>query len=884
MTKLVDPQGRTTETKKNDDGFDISVSYPTGLFVEQEWENGLMTTRTYKNKSGGLMLNTTTEYYPPDAPAVGLRNKVKKVQSGTLPPTEYEYHSVNGRIEKSSWLDTHTEYHYNDSGHPTLPSVVATMSTSNPGMHYYTLSQYYPDGNVRSVSDGYGTVLFNYDAAGNPVSIKNARGFTTSFGYDKMGRVKHVENAKGWKTCSWYGPTGLLEYVSLPLQGECPAEGYSAPHRFQFAHDPMERLTSYIDPENRTESYTYNNAGKTASYTDRRGARLAYSYDPYLRMTGVSGAGASISFGYHEDSDFLSEVESTGGDLLRAVSRVETDYDELGRLTAARTRLSIPGMPELETALEYGYDENGRHVLYGDNEYVYDGETGLPEEMTSKGLTTSFEYDALYRLAGRSTGAHSKQVYAHNGQNRLERLSGYAKEKTTGAPERLIADYVYTYDPNGNITRIDAAGEAADAGVFEYEYDELDQLVEARRNGTVMERYWYDERGNIYEAGAVEHYAPGTNRLISDERCEYAYDGNGNMTLKECGSGAERVRYVFGYDWRNRMNEAAVYKGSPATLSHIVRYGYDAQGSRAWREKLDSRGERVAFEKYSYNGANVLADFDANNNATARYAMNGVDGLLYVQRGMKKYFYHTNHLGSVVAITDEDGDVVNRYLYTDSWGNFKLSCPSVNKGKPCIPNRYAYTGREWDADLDLYYYRARWYDPDTKRFTQEDEVFSSHSQYMYVSNNTMIYIDPFGRFKFQGGSWHRGEKGDHPGDPIHYHAEGGKYSGYKYEPSTGMWKKPGSDWEKAPNKFQKKWTKSFKEFEQQRKKLIKELAEELGAPAGGGYTSLDAYCNQNPSDCLRMACELYGGSGCYELLKDKYEKLTEEEDKEGSCD
>ena len=97
-----------------------------------------------------------------------------------------------------------------------------------------------------------------------------------------------------------------------------------------------------------------------------------------------------------------------------------------------------------------------------------------------------------------------------------------------------------------------------------------------------------------------------------------------------------------------------------------------------------------------------------------------------------------------MAITDEDGDVVNRYLYTDSWGNFKLSCPSVNKGKPCIPNRYVYTGREWDADLDLYYYRARWYDPDTKRFTQEDPVFESTNRYMYVDNNPMVNTDPTG--------------------------------------------------------------------------------------------------------------------------------------------
>ncbi len=88
--------------------------------------------------------------------------------------------------------------------------------------------------------------------------------------------------------------------------------------------------------------------------------------------------------------------------------------------------------------------------------------------------------------------------------------------------------------------------------------------------------------------------------------------------------------------------------------------------------------------------------------------------------------------------------MVNRYLYTDSWGNFKLSCPSVNKGKPCIPNRYIYTGREWDADLDLYFYRARWYDPDTKRFTQEDPVFVSTNRYMYVGNRPIKYSDPFG--------------------------------------------------------------------------------------------------------------------------------------------
>jgi RHS repeat-associated protein len=97
------------------------------------------------------------------------------------------------------------------------------------------------------------------------------------------------------------------------------------------------------------------------------------------------------------------------------------------------------------------------------------------------------------------------------------------------------------------------------------------------------------------------------------------------------------------------------------------------------------------------------------------------------------------------AITDEDGDVVNRYHYTDSWGNFLLNCPSENKGKPCIPNRYAFTGREWDPDIALYHYRARWYDPDTKRFTQEDPVFESTNKYKYVGNRPIKYSDPTGK-------------------------------------------------------------------------------------------------------------------------------------------
>jgi len=68
-----------------------------------------------------------------------------------------------------------------------------------------------------------------------------------------------------------------------------------------------------------------------------------------------------------------------------------------------------------------------------------------------------------------------------------------------------------------------------------------------------------------------------------------------------------------------------------------------------------------------------------------------------------------------------------------AWGDFELTCPSEGKGKPCIPNRYTFTAREWDPDAQLYYYRARWYDRETKRFTGEDPQYS-FNKYCFTMN------------------------------------------------------------------------------------------------------------------------------------------------------
>lgn len=60
---------------------------------------------------------------------------------------------------------------------------------------------------------------------------------------------------------------------------------------------------------------------------------------------------------------------------------------------------------------------------------------------------------------------------------------------------------------------------------------------------------------------------------------------------------------------------------------------------------------------------------------------------------------------------------------------------------------YTYTGREWDKETGLYYYRARYYDPMEGRFIQKDPIGfrgGDVNLFAYTSNNPINYTDPLG--------------------------------------------------------------------------------------------------------------------------------------------
>ncbi|WP_244157874.1 RHS repeat-associated core domain-containing protein [Paenibacillus typhae] len=108
----------------------------------------------------------------------------------------------------------------------------------------------------------------------------------------------------------------------------------------------------------------------------------------------------------------------------------------------------------------------------------------------------------------------------------------------------------------------------------------------------------------------------------------------------------------------------------------------------------------------------------------------------------KDYYYLYNGHGDVIQIVDTSGNVVNNYVY-DEWGTIT----SQTEG---ITNSFKYAGESYDSETGLYYLRARYYDPSTGRFINEDTYEGqidnplSQNLYTYVHNNPLIYVDPMG--------------------------------------------------------------------------------------------------------------------------------------------
>ena len=113
-----------------------------------------------------------------------------------------------------------------------------------------------------------------------------------------------------------------------------------------------------------------------------------------------------------------------------------------------------------------------------------------------------------------------------------------------------------------------------------------------------------------------------------------------------------------------------------------------------------------------------------------------------------RYFYHFDGQGNVIALSNSSGNVVEEYEY-DVYGLVSVQSLGQTWDRSQYGNPYLFTGRRWDGDTGLYYYRARMYSPDLGRFLQPDPLgyFDGMNVYAYCGNNPVNWIDPWGLCK-----------------------------------------------------------------------------------------------------------------------------------------
>ena len=263
-------------------------------------------------------------------------------------------------------------------------------------------------------------------------------------------------------------------------------------------------------------------------------------------------------------------------------------------------------------------------------------------------------------------------------------------------------------------------------------YRNLNRLTNAThpQPENTTELFTYDTTGNRLNSHISSSYTyDANNRLLEDNQYQYTYDNNGNLTQKQDKSTAEVTTYTY-----NSQNQLIRIDFPDLTYAT---YAYDGLGRRIQKNNNSS------ITKYIYDNEDILFEYDNTNTPITRYTHGpGVDEPLIMERGGSSYYYHSDGLGSIVAITDSTGNIVKSYTY-DSFGN-------IVDEEGVLLNTYTYTSRELDFESGLYYYRARYYDPFIGRFLSEDSVSGfielplTLHKYLYCYDNPINYTDPNG--------------------------------------------------------------------------------------------------------------------------------------------
>lgn len=248
-----------------------------------------------------------------------------------------------------------------------------------------------------------------------------------------------------------------------------------------------------------------------------------------------------------------------------------------------------------------------------------------------------------------------------------------------------------------------------------YGYDvgsRLTSLVHQGPGASTIESlvYAYDASGNRMSYNRGTQVAATLPRAVqvsydaANEQIQFdatspnlVYDPNGNLTSQSDASAT--TTYI--WDARNRLTAIS---GPNVTAS----FEYDVLGRRI------SKTINEVTTEYQYDGDDMVAEIGGGS-ITATYLRGLNIDEPFVRQGPSLEYYHVDALGSVLKLTNSEGNLTTSYLY-EAFGKTTILGASANP--------FQYTGRENDG-TGLYYYRNRYYSDILQRFITEDPLHSA---------------------------------------------------------------------------------------------------------------------------------------------------------------
>ncbi len=643
------------------------------------------------------------------------------------------------------------------------------------------VSDFDPLGRVfHTIADGVGGKFETYrllDIGGHVLSTIDAldRAVLTSV-YDVGGAViatDSIDAGQRWMLSN----VGGQQMRVWDSRGQLVRNTYDAARRL---------LDVFVTPEAATEvlaeSMSYGesqldavaNNLRGASYQQRDGAGLATS----LRRD-FKGNVLDIS------RQLLAHVDtaidwSTAMPMAVDVFTTSTTYDALNRVVTTTTPDGSVTAPVF----------NERSLLAGMTLSLAGG--------AAADYVESVVYDPKGQRQSISYGNSAVTTYSYEPETfRLARL--ITSRSSGGSP---VQDLSYTYDPVGNVTRIEDAAQSTIffanqlvAPISDYTYDVVNRLIsasgrehigqttatptswddsthrvvplptdpQAMRNYT--ESYAYDLVGNIT---AVTHnavggswtrtysYDPATppvnNRLVATQvgasTESYSYDANGNMTSMPQLS-------LMAWDFMDLLETTAqrvVNIGTPETTW----YRYDVSGQRVRKATLNAGGV-LAHERIYLGGYEIYREYSSTGAVTLERQTvllpDVAKHLAIIETttvGSSKpaaptiRYQFANHLDSACVELDENAAVISYEEY------YPYGATSFQAGRSAAEvglKRYRFTAKERDDESGLDYHGARYYAPWLGRWTSADPagLVDGPDLYAYVRGNPIRFTDPAGK-------------------------------------------------------------------------------------------------------------------------------------------